>query len=103
MHEHGCALFDVGMPKCFIGRVARTLEYLEGGERVYGSRCSRFEGRARRRGLEEGVDARMLGGPSAIAEDAAGHYAREGARSERKTEGFPGQSTSSCARQPRGS
>ena len=39
------------------------------------------------------MDARMLGCPSAIAEDAAGHDAREEARSERRTEGFPGQST----------
>ena len=93
MHEHGRALFNVGMPKCLIGRVTRAVEYVEGGEGVYGSRCSRFEGRARRRGLEERMDARMLGGPSSIAEDAAGHVAREEARSERRTEGFPGQGT----------
>ena len=93
MHEHGCALFQVGMPKCLIGRVARAVEYVEGGERVYGSRCSRFEGRARRRGLEERMDARVLGGPSSVAEDASRHAAWEEARSERRTEGFPGQST----------
>ena len=93
MHKHGCALFNVGMPKCIIGRVARAVEYVEGGERVYGSRCSRFEGRARRRGLEEHMDARMLGGPGAVAEDAARHAAGEEARRERRKEGLPGQST----------
>jgi hypothetical protein len=39
------------------------------------------------------MDAGMLGGPGAIAEDTAGDGAREEARSERRTEGFPGQST----------
>lgn len=36
------------------------------------------------------MDARMCGGPSAIAEDAARDEAREEAGFERRTEGFPG-------------
>jgi len=39
------------------------------------------------------MDAGMLGGPSAVAEDAGRHAAGEEARSERGTEGFPGQSS----------
>jgi len=73
------------MPKCLIGWVARGVKYVEGGERVYGSRCSRFEGGARRRGVEERMDAGVLGGPSAVAEDAGRHAAGEEARSERRT------------------
>ena len=39
------------------------------------------------------MDARVLGGPSSVAEDAARHAAWEEARSERRTDGFPGQGT----------
>jgi hypothetical protein len=41
MHEHCSALFDVGTPKGIIPRVTRAVEYVEGGEGVYGSSSSK--------------------------------------------------------------
>lgn len=41
MHEHCSALFDVGTPKGIIRRMTRAVEYVEGGEGVYGSSSSR--------------------------------------------------------------
>jgi hypothetical protein len=93
MHEHRGALFDARMPKCIIRRVARAVEYMEGGERVYGSRCSRWVGRARSGGLQERMDARMFCGPSAVAEDSARDEAGKEAGGERRAEGLPGQGT----------
>ena len=43
VHKRGRALFDVWMPKGVIGGVARAVEYMEGGKRIYGSRCFRCE------------------------------------------------------------
>lgn len=43
MHKRGSALFDIRMPKGFISGVTRAVEYMEGGKRIYGSRCFRCE------------------------------------------------------------
>ena len=41
--KHGSVLFDVRMPKGVISGVTRAVEYMEGGKRIYGSRCFRCE------------------------------------------------------------
>jgi hypothetical protein len=89
MHKHGSALFDFGTPKGVIRRVTGAVEYVEGSERIDGSRCSRCERRGRRRGFEERMDARVCGGPGTIVEDAARDVAGEEAGVERRTEGLP--------------
>ena len=46
MHKHGSVLFDIWMPKGVISGVTGAVEYMEGGKRIYGSRCFRCEGGA---------------------------------------------------------
>jgi hypothetical protein len=87
--EDRSAFFDVWMPEYVIWRVAGAVEDMERRERIYGSRCSRFEWRAWIRGLQECVNARVLGGPSAVTENTASDTAGEEARSEWGTEGSP--------------
>lgn len=93
MHERCGTLLDVGTPKSVVRRVTRAVEYVEGRERIYGSRCSRCKRRAGSGRLEERMNARVLGGPSAIAEDASCDVSGEEAGTERRAEGFPGHHT----------